>query len=46
MYQGEIVEMGETIEVLKHPSKEYTRHLMNSVLSVTGEKDEGKSFFV
>lgn len=31
MYQGEIVEEGETREVLLHPKHAYTRHLMASI---------------
>ena len=34
MYQGEIVEMGETQEVLAHPKEAYTKQLVDSVLSV------------
>lgn len=34
MYQGEIVEQGKVREVLNHPQKEYTRKLLESVLSV------------
>lgn len=34
MCQGEIVEMGETREVLEHPKEVYTKQLVDSVLSV------------
>lgn len=32
MYQGEIVEQGETKEVFKNPKQEYTKKLINAVL--------------
>lgn len=34
MYQGKIVEIGETAEVLQNPREEYTKKLMDSVLSI------------
>ena len=34
MYHGEIVESGATREVMEHPKEEYTRLLLDSVLSV------------
>ena len=34
MYHGEIVEMGDVRKIMDHPEQEYTKLLLNSVLSV------------
>ncbi len=34
MYRGKIVEMGETSQVLRHPKEEYTKILIDSVLTL------------
>ena len=34
MYQGEIVEMGQVREVIDYPKEVYTKHLLDSVLTV------------
>lgn len=34
MYQGEIVESGQTADVIMHPKEEYTKQLLSSVLTV------------
>ena len=39
MYQGEIVEMGTVRDVIDHPQKDYTKQLLNSVLSVDCDSD-------
>lgn len=41
MYKGEIVEEGETREVLLHPKHEYTKHLVASIPQL--EEKEGSS---
>ncbi len=39
MYQGEIVEIGTVRNVIDHPQKDYTKQLLNSVLSVDCDSD-------
>ena len=38
MYQGEIVEMGKTSEVLNHPKHPYTKRLLAAVPTLGGER--------
>lgn len=42
VYQGVIVEQGDTDQVLNHPSHEYTRHLVASIPERTGRADSRK----
>lgn len=42
VYQGVIVEQGDTEQVLNHPSHEYTKHLVASIPEKTGRADSQK----
>ena len=42
VYQGVIVEQGETEQVLNHPRHEYTKHLVASIPEKTGRADSQK----
>lgn len=42
MYKGEIVEEGDTKEVLTHPKHEYTRHLVASFPQQNDHKENGE----